>query len=652
LSFERPRLDLFEAIEIHLPDSDPNNPTAPPLLSIPLTDYDALRTPAAQPANTAINTFVDAFDDFVFHCRDNPKVISALVLFSAKGSTTVAIGEAVDILIYGVDQFGFLVIQMPAAPAPVISHNGTAGQAAPAAGVSLNGNPAPQAGAPYAFGGVANKPFMAKVPFVGNTAEAVTLTAVDGAGRSGTLTMTVMAAGAIATFKVTIRQRGGGRLDTNPPHTGDLLEVEVVANDANGLVVTDFAGDVTLSVAQGQKGSAAGGRKGLQVKTNDGDPFSDAAFTYTFTAADQGVHVYDLIDYSAGTLQLTATAGAISGTSNEVQVLAGGLASFQFDVPANLTTGNHFQVTVTALDANGERIEDFANSVTLSLNTGTAAATAANGTRTGLFFDDPTHNYELPDAGRYAFGMTGYTDEGILLDATSGGVTTTSPPIAIQAGGALDHFGFEIQGSPRAGWPLQVKVIPQDAHNQAITAFTGAVTLNVTAGTAYAAGPPQVGVKVETSPGAIANNHTFVAADNGSFTFIVTPYTVEAVTLTAVSGGVSTAAPVQNVTADAVANFLVAVGAIAAGGPISTVTVTARDAFNNVYQNYMGTVTISVNQAGSPAVQSTQYTFTAADAGVHTFNAVAIPAGQRGANLYVTANDGSTSATVGPNNAP
>ena len=309
LSFERPRLDLFDSIDIHLPDNDPNRPSAPPLLSIPLTDYAALRTPTTQPANTVIQTFVDAFDDFVFHCRDNPKVITGLVLFTSKGSTNVAVGEAVDILIYGVDQFGFLVVQMGAAPAPVISHNGTAGQAAPAAGVSLNGAPAAQAGVPYAFGTVPNKPFMGKVPFVGNTAEAVTLTAVDGAGHSGTLTLTVAAAGAIATFKLTIRQRGGGSLDSNPPHTGDLLEVEVVANDASGLVVADFAGDVTLSVAEGQKGSAAGGRKGLQVKTLDADPFSDAAFTYTYAAADQGVHVFNLIDYSAGALQIDGDCG-------------------------------------------------------------------------------------------------------------------------------------------------------------------------------------------------------------------------------------------------------------------------------------------------------------------------------------------------------
>ena len=231
-------------------------------------------------------------------------------------------------------------------------------------------------------------------------------------------------------------------------------------------------------------------------------------------------------------------------------------------------------------------------------------------------------------------------------------MTSTSAPIIIQAGGALDHFGFEVQGAARAGRTLQVKVIPQDANNRAITTFAGAVTLNVTTGTAFAAGPPNAGVKVETTPGTIGNNHNFVPADNGAFIFFVTPYTEEAVTLTAVSGGVSTDAPVQNVTADTVANFLVVVGAIAAGGPIGTVTVTARDAFNNVCQNYMGTVTISVNQAGLPPAQSTQYTFTSADAGTHTFNAVAIPAGQRGANLYVTAADGNTSATVGPNNAP
>jgi len=79
--------------------------------------------------------------------------------------------------------------------------------------------------------------------------------------------------------------------------------------------------------------------------------------------------------------------------------------------------------------------------------------------------------------------------------------------------------------------------------------------------------------------------------------------------------------------------------------------VTARDAFNNVSQNYMGAVTINLNQAGLPPQQAAQYTFTSADAGVHTFNAVPVTAIQRGNNLYVTATDGNTSASVGPLNA-
>jgi len=652
LSFHKRRLELFDAIEVHLPDTDANSAVAPPLLSIPLTNFATLRTPTTQAINTVIRTFIDDFDDFVFHCRDNPKAITALKLYCAKGSNDVAVGEAVNILIYGVDQFGFLVINMPAAPAPVISHNGTPGQLAPVRGVFLNGLPAPAAGVPYVFGTVVAKPFMASVPFTGHREEVVIVTAVDGAGRSGTLTLNVRNTGALATFELTIRRRGGARLYNNPPHTGDPLEVEVVANDVHGLVKTNFAGQVTLSVIQGQKGTVAGGRRGVHVKNLDADPFTEAAFSHRFNGVDRGVHVFNLIDYTAGPLQLKATVGAISGLSDEVQVLAGALTRFQFDVPATETAGDRFRVMVTAQDSNGDRIEDFVGTVTLTLNPGTAAATAGDGTRSGVFFDSPTHAYELPDSGRFAFEVACYTAEVVNFVATSGAISTTSSAVTIQPGGALHHFRFEIEGGTRAGHTIRVKVRPEDVNNEGLTSFAGVVTLNLTSGTIFAAAVPNRGVRIETSPGVIGNNHTYVSGDNGEFTFLVTAFTAEAVRLTAASGAISTPSPVLNLTADVISNFLLVVGAIAAGGPIASVTVTARDAFNNTSRNFMGTVTVNLRQGAVAFAQAAQYTFTPADAGVHAFNAVPITPAQRGANLFVQVTDGATTAVLGPRNAP
>jgi hypothetical protein len=142
-----------------------------------------------------------------------------------------------------------------------------------------------------------------------------------------------------------------------------------------------------------------------------------------------------------------------------------------------------------------------------------------------------------------------------------------------------------------------------------------------------------------------------VSGDNGEFVFLVIPFTVEAVQLTASSGGINSTSRMLNITSDVFANFVVAVGAIPVGGAISTVSVTAQDSFGNTDTNFMGTVTVNVRQGAAGAwTLAAQYTFTSADAGVHVFNAVAIPAGLRGPNLFVQVTDGNTVQQSGPFN--
>ena len=55
-----------------------------------------------------------------------------------------------------------------------------------------------------------------------------------------------------------------------------------------------------------------------------------------------------------------------------------------------------------------------------------------------------------------------------------------------------------------------------------------------------------------------------------------------------------------------------------AGAPFD-VTLTALDQSNNVAVHYIGTVSFSSSDHGSGMVQPANYTFTSADAGVHTF---------------------------------
>src|SRR5207244_2230219 len=72
-----------------------------------------------------------------------------------------------------------------------------------------------------------------------------------------------------------------------------------------------------------------------------------------------------------------------------------------------------------------------------------------------------------------------------------------------------------------------------------------------------------------------------------------------------------------------------------AAGAASTFTITATDAYGNATTGYVGTVHFS--SSDNQAVLPSDYTFTAADKGVHTFSATLKTAGTRSLTITDTA---------------
>jgi hypothetical protein len=111
------------------------------------------------------------------------------------------------------------------------------------------------------------------------------------------------------------------------------------------------------------------------------------------------------------------------------------------------------------------------------------------------------------------------------------------------------------------------------------------------------------------------------------------------------SGGVNVGA----YQASASAFALTTSGAITAGSPFD-LTVTAVDSFGQTALGYTGTVTFSATDPNPALVLPADYTFTVADAGMHTFSA--------GATLYsagnqaVTVTDTGTSSLTGSTSVP
>ena len=162
-----------------------------------------------------------------------------------------------------------------------------------------------------------------------------------------------------------------------------------------------------------------------------------------------------------------------------------------------------------------------------------------------------------------------------------------------------------ISNPATAGVASSVVVTVRDEANNIFTAYRGTVHFT------------------STDPAAVLPaNYTFTAADAGTHTFTggVTLKTAGSRTVTATDTTDSSITGSQTVTVNAAAANHLDVTGIANPATVnvaSSVVVTARDAFNNVASSYRGI--IHFTSTDPAAILPANYTFTAADAGTHTF---------------------------------
>ena len=214
---------------------------------------------------------------------------------------------------------------------------------------------------------------------------------------------------------------------------------------------------------------------------------------------------------------------------------------------------------------------------------------------------------------RLAIGFIGAAVTGLTLFVTS------APPA--QAAPAPVPATFAVSGltSAAAGTAQTVKVTSL-INGKPNANFRGTVVLTSTDAQAALPAP-----------------YTFTAKDKGVRSFPVTLKTSGSQKVTATDSVSSTITGSQTVTVSpgpAGAFALSGLAAVTAGAPQS-ITLSVRDAFNNVATGYRGTVhfTSSDPQATLPA----NYTFTAADAGSHAFGVTLKTAGAQTVTVGDTA---------------
>jgi Big-like domain-containing protein/VCBS repeat protein len=478
------------------------------------------------------------------------------------------------------------------------------------------------------FNNVANG-YRGTVHFTSSDLQAVlpadyTFTAAD----NGSHTFTVMfkTAGVqslTATDTVTSSITGTANTTVNPTSASLFTIAGFPSNTTAGA-----AHDFTVT-AMDAFGNVAAGYRGT-VHFTSSDLQASLPANYTFTAADNGVHTFTASLKTVGTQNLVATdtvSSSVTGTQAGITVNAASASTLVLSgLPASLTAGTLQNFTVTARDAFGNTAIGYTGTVHFTSSDGQAAL-PTDYTFTGV------------DAGVHTFSVTLNTPGNQTVtatDTTTGTITGNISTEVISA--AATHFLVTAPATVTAGSSFSVTVTALNSANATDAGYRGTVHFTSTDGAAV-----------------LPANYTFTAADAGVHTFTVILTAAGAQTITAtdtttasITGNVST-----TVNASVATHFSVSAPATATLGTAFTVTVTALDAFNNTAAGYRGTVHFTSSDGA--AVLPPNYTFTAADAGVHSFTVTLNTAGTQSVTVTDTVTGsitGSTNITVNTSPPP
>jgi ELWxxDGT repeat protein len=300
-----------------------------------------------------------------------------------------------------------------------------------------------------------------------------------------------------------------------------------------------------------------------------------------------------------GTLFFTANDG-IHGTELWVLVdsTTQGTSLAANGFPATITAGIAGSFTITAQNANGSINTGYRGTVHFS-SSDPQAVLPADYTFTAADQGVHTFSATLRTAGTQSIGVTD-TVNGLLASVQTGIVVTPN---------VVTHFNVALFPSPQhAGVTGAFRIIARDAYNNTVPSYTGTVHFSTS----------------DTAKGArLPANYTFTTADKGIRTFYATLFTAGTQSLTATDTVTSSIAGSQTgivITPAALHQFRVyGFPNPTIAGAAHTVSVQAKDLYGNTVTGYTGI--IAFTSSDSQAIIPSSYTFTAADAGTHTFSA-------------------------------
>jgi hypothetical protein len=432
----------------------------------------------------------------------------------------------------------------------------------------------------------------------------------------------------VHTFSATLKTVGSQSITATDTVTGTIAgtqsSITVNPAAASKFVVSGFpspatagvAGNVTVTAKDAFGNTATGYRGTVHFTSTDGQATLPA--NYTFTSSDPGAHTFSVTLKTAGSQSISAQAtGVTTGTQSGITVNPAAAGTFLVSgFPSPVTAGAAGNVTVTARDAFGNTATGYGGTVHFTSTDGQATLPA-------------NYAFVSTDAGVHTFSVTLKTAGSRSITATdtvTGTIAGTQSGITVNPAAAST---FVVSGFPSpvtAGVAGNVTVTAKDAFGNTATGYRG--TVHFTSTDTQAALPADYGFK---------------NSDAGVHAFSVTLKTSGSRAITATDTVTSSITGTQSaitVNAAAAASIRISAPANVSRNTQFSFTITMVDAFGNVATGYRGTVhfTSSDGAATLPA----NYTFTAGDAGVHTFTATMRTSGSQTLKVTDTNNSSIT----------
>jgi N-acetylneuraminic acid mutarotase len=296
--------------------------------------------------------------------------------------------------------------------------------------------------------------------------------------------------------------------------------------------------------------------------------------------------------------------------------------------PATINLGSTSTITLTARDSAGTQEVSGGLTVTFGLGTGSTGSGTLSGTNNGDGYT-ATDNHN----GTYTATFTATALGPLTITGKINGqlITSALPTINVVTVASATDFVITSPASATAGAAFSFTVTAKDNSGNTASGYTGTVH--------FSSSDIKAGL-----PG----DYTFTngpGLDNGVHTFSATLKTAGLQSLTAAdsANALSGQTSIQ-VSAAAATRFVLSGPTSVAANTLFSITVTALDAYGNVATGYRGTVHITDSSGGSTLPAN--YTFTASDNGVHTFNGLKLKQKGKHTITVVDTHDGSILGTL------